>query len=258
MGKVICIANQKGGVGKTTTAVNLSASLALGQKKTLLIDIDPQGNASSGVGVEKEGVGENIYHVIIEDQELVQVIRETPFSHLYVAPSSIDLIGAEIELVNVPGREARLKERLTKVAESYDYIIIDCPPSLGLLTVNSLNAAGSVLIPIQCEYYALEGLSQLLNTIKRIKRAFNPHLKIEGFLLTMFDKRNKLSHQVACEIKNYFPEKVLRTVIPRNVRLGECPSYGKPVFFYDKFSAGARSYLELAQIITNGENNCYG
>jgi len=258
MGKVICIANQKGGVGKTTTAVNLSASLALGQKKTLLIDIDPQGNASSGVGVEKESVGENIYHVIIEDQELVQVIRETPFSHLYVAPSSIDLIGAEIELVSVPGREARLKERLTKVAESYDYIIIDCPPSLGLLTVNSLNAAGSVLIPIQCEYYALEGLSQLLNTIKRIKRAFNPHLKIEGFLLTMFDKRNKLSHQVACEIKNYFPEKVLRTVIPRNVRLGECPSYGKPVFFYDKFSAGARSYLELAQIITNGENNCYG
>jgi chromosome partitioning protein len=258
MGKVICIANQKGGVGKTTTAVNLSASLALSQKKTLLIDIDPQGNASSGVGVEKEGVGENIYHVIIEDKELAQVIRETPFSHLYVAPSSIDLIGAEIELVNIPGREARLKERLTKVAESYDYIIIDCPPSLGLLTVNSLNAAGSVLIPIQCEYYALEGLSQLLNTIKRIKRAFNPHLKIEGFLLTMFDKRNKLSHQVACEIKNYFPEKVLRTVIPRNVRLGECPSYGKPVFFYDKFSAGARSYLELAQIITNGENNCYG
>jgi chromosome partitioning protein len=258
MGKVICIANQKGGVGKTTTAVNLSASLALSQKKTLLIDIDPQGNASSGVGVDKESVGENIYHVIIEDKELAQVIRETPFSHLYVAPSSIDLIGAEIELVNIPGREARLKERLTKVAESYDYIIIDCPPSLGLLTVNSLNAAGSVLIPIQCEYYALEGLSQLLNTIKRIKRAFNPHLKIEGFLLTMFDKRNKLSHQVACEIKNYFPEKVLRTVIPRNVRLGECPSYGKPVFFYDKFSAGARSYLELAQIITNGENNCYG
>ncbi len=258
MGRVICIANQKGGVGKTTTAVNLSASLALGQKKTLLIDIDPQGNASSGVGVDKESVGENIYHVIIEDQELVQVIRETPFSHLYVAPSSIDLIGAEIELVNVPGREARLKERLTKVAESYDYVIIDCPPSLGLLTVNSLNAAGSVLIPIQCEYYALEGLSQLLNTIKRIKRAFNPHLKIEGFLLTMFDKRNKLSHQVACEIKNYFPEKVLRTVIPRNVRLGECPSYGKPVFFYDKLSAGARSYLELAQIITNGEKNCYG
>ncbi len=258
MGRVICIANQKGGVGKTTTAVNLSASLALGQKKTLLIDIDPQGNASSGVGVDKESVGENIYHVIIEDQELVQVIRETPFSHLYVAPSSIDLIGAEIELVNVPGREARLKERLTKVAESYDYIIIDCPPSLGLLTVNSLNAAGSVLIPIQCEYYALEGLSQLLNTIKRIKRAFNPHLKIEGFLLTMFDKRNKLSHQVACEIKNYFPEKVFRTVIPRNVRLGECPSYGKPVFFYDKLSAGARSYLELAQIITNGEKNCYG
>lgn len=255
MGKVICIANQKGGVGKTTTAVNLSASLALDQKNTLLIDIDPQGNASSGVGIEKDSVGENIYHVIIEDQDFSKVIRETPFSNLYVVPSSIDLIGAEIELVNVPGRESRLKERLSKIAEKYDYIIIDCPPSLGLLTVNSLNAAGSVLIPIQCEYYALEGLSQLLNTIKRIKRAFNPELKIEGFLLTMFDKRNKLSHQVACEIKNYFPEKVLRTIIPRNVRLGECPSYGKPVFFYDKFSAGARSYLELAQIITNGEKN---
>ena len=258
MGKVICITNQKGGVGKTTTAVNLSASLALAKKKTLLIDIDPQANASSGVGIEKGSVEKNIYHVIIEDQEFAQIIKETSFPYLSVAPSSIDLIGAELELVNVSGREARLKERLIGVTNNYDYIIIDCPPSLGLLTVNSLNAAGSVLIPIQCEYYALEGLSQLLNTIKRIKRAFNPNLKIEGFLLTMFDKRNNLSHQVACEIKNYFPEKVLQTIIPRNVKLGECPSYGKPVFFYDKLSAGARSYLELAQIITNGEKNCYG
>ena len=258
MGKVICIANQKGGVGKTTTAVNLSASLALAKKKTLLIDIDPQANASSGVGIEKGSVEKNIYHVIIEDQEFAQIIKETSFPCLSVAPSSIDLIGAELELVNVSGREARLKERLIVVTDNYDYIIIDCPPSLGLLTVNSLNAAGSVLIPIQCEYYALEGLSQLLNTIKRIKRAFNPNLKIEGFLLTMFDKRNNLSHQVACEIKNYFPEKVLQTVIPRNVKLGECPSYGKPVFFYDKLSAGARSYLELAQIITNGESDYHG
>ena len=258
MGKVICIANQKGGVGKTTTAVNLSASLALAKKKTLLIDIDPQANASSGVGIEKGSVEKNIYHVIIEDQEFAQIIKETSFPCLSVAPSSIDLIGAELELVNVSGREARLKERLIKVTDNYDYIIIDCPPSLGLLTVNSLNAAGSVLIPIQCEYYALEGLSQLLNTIKRIKRAFNPNLKIEGLLLTMFDKRNNLSHQVACEIKNYFPEKVLQTVIPRNVKLGECPSYGKPVFFYDKLSAGARSYLELAQIITNGERDYHG
>ncbi len=258
MGKVICIANQKGGVGKTTTAVNLSASLALAKKKTLLIDIDPQANASSGVGIEKGSVEKNIYHVIIEDQEFAQIIKETSFPCLSVAPSSIDLIGAELELVNVSGREARLKERLIGVTDNYDYIIIDCPPSLGLLTVNSLNAAGSVLIPIQCEYYALEGLSQLLNTIKRIKRAFNPNLKIEGFLLTMFDKRNNLSHQVACEIKNYFPEKVLQTVIPRNVKLGECPSYGKPVFFYDKLSAGARSYLELAQIITNGESDYHG
>lgn len=258
MGKVICIANQKGGVGKTTTAVNLSASLALTKRKTLLIDIDPQGNSSSGVGIEKDGVEENIYHVIIEDRELSQVIKETSFPYLYVVPSSIDLIGAEIELVNASGREAKLKEKLVKVTQHYDYIIIDCPPSLGLLTINSLNAADSVLIPIQCEYYALEGLSQLLNTIKRIKRAFNPYLKIEGFLLTMFDKRNNLSHQVACEIKNYFPNKVFQAIIPRNVRLGECPSYGKPVFFYDKFSAGARSYLELAQLITNGERNYYG
>jgi len=258
MGKVICIANQKGGGGKTTTAVNLSASLALAKKKTLLIDIDPQANASSGVGIEKGSVEKNIYHVIIEDQEFAQIIKETSFPCLSVAPSSIDLIGAELELVNVSGREARLKERLIGVTDNYDYIIIDCPPSLGLLTVNSLNAAGSVLIPIQCEYYALEGLSQLLNTIKRIKRAFNPNLKIEGFLLTMFDKRNNLSHQVACEIKNYFPEKVLQTIIPRNVKLGECPSYGKPVFFYDKLSAGARSYLELAQIITNGESDYHG
>jgi len=245
-------------VGKTTTAVNLSASLALAKKKTLLIDIDPQANASSGVGIEKGSVEKNIYHVIIEDQEFAQIIKETSFPYLSVAPSSIDLIGAELELVNVSGREARLKERLIGVTNNYDYIIIDCPPSLGLLTVNSLNAAGSVLIPIQCEYYALEGLSQLLNTIKRIKRAFNPNLKIEGFLLTMFDKRNNLSHQVACEIKNYFPEKVLQTIIPRNVKLGECPSYGKPVFFYDTLSAGARSYLELAQIITNGERDYHG
>lgn len=258
MGKVICIANQKGGVGKTTTAVNLSAALALTERETLLIDVDPQGNASSGVGIEKESVEKNIYHVIIEDHELTQVIRKTPFPHLKIVPSSIDLIGAEIELVNVSGREEKLKESLVKVAGDYDYIIVDCPPSLGLLTINSLNAADSVLIPIQCEYYALEGLSQLLDTIKRIKRAFNPHLKIEGFLLTMFDKRNNLSHQVACEIKNYFPDKVFQTIIPRNVRLGECPSYGKPVFFYDKFSAGARSYLELAQLITNGEKRYNG
>ena len=258
MGKVICIANQKGGVGKTTTAVNLSASLALNKRKTLLIDIDPQGNASSGVGVAKEDNQANIYHVIIEDRELTQVIRETPFPRLFVSPSSIDLIGAEIELVNVEGREEKLKGQLAEVRDSYDYIIIDCPPSLGLLTINSLNAAHSVLIPIQCEYYALEGLSQLLNTVKRIKKAFNPHLRVEGFLLTMFDTRNNLSHQVASELKNYFPDKVFTTIIPRNVRLGECPSYGKPVFYYDKFSAGARSYLELAQLITNGEKKHYG
>ncbi len=258
MGKVICIANQKGGVGKTTTAVNLSASLALGKRKTLLIDLDPQGNASSGVGVEKGSVEENIYHVIIDNRELSEVIRETEFPYLSIVPSSIDLIGAEIELVNVSGREEKLKQNLEKVTGLYDFIVIDCPPSLGLLTVNSLNAADSVLIPIQCEYYALEGLSQLLTTVKKIKRAFNPRLRVEGLLLTMFDKRNNLSYQVATEIRKYFPDKVFETIIPRNVRLGECPSYGKPVFFYDKSSAGARSYLELARLITNGEKNYNG
>jgi chromosome partitioning protein len=258
VGKVICIANQKGGVGKTTTAVNLAASLALSSKSTLLIDIDPQGNASSGVGMAKNGFEKNIYHVIIEEVDISQVIRETGYDNLSIVTSSIDLIGAEIELVNFPERESRLKERLSTIIDEYDYIIIDCPPSLGLLTVNAFNASDSVLIPIQCEYYALEGLTQLLNTVKRIKRAFNPNLRIEGFLLTMFDKRNNLSHQVASEIKNFFPEKVLQTIIPRNVRLGECPSHGKPIFYYDKLSAGARSYLELAQLIANGEAKTNG
>jgi len=256
--KVICIANQKGGVGKTTTAVNLAASLALNSRSTLLIDIDPQGNASSGVGIAKDGTEKNIYHVIIEDIEVEQVIRETGYANLSIVTSSIDLIGAEIELVNVPERESRLKDKLSHIINKYDYVIIDCPPSLGLLTVNAFNASDSVLIPIQCEYYALEGLTQLLNTVKRIQRAFNAKLRIEGFLLTMFDKRNNLSHQVACEIKNFFPEKVLQTIIPRNVRLGECPSYGKPIFYYDKLSAGARSYLELAQLITNGDGKTNG
>ena len=258
MARVICIANQKGGVGKTTTAVNLAASLALNSRTTLLIDIDPQGNASSGVGIAKDGTEKNIYHVIIEDIEVEQVIRETGYANLSIVTSSIDLIGAEIELVNVPERESRLKDKLSHIINKYDYVIIDCPPSLGLLTVNAFNASDSVLIPIQCEYYALEGLTQLLNTVKRIQRAFNPKLRIEGFLLTMFDKRNNLSHQVACEIKNFFPEKVLQTIIPRNVRLGECPSYGKPIFYYDKLSAGARSYLELAQLITNGDGKTNG
>jgi chromosome partitioning protein len=256
--KVICIANQKGGVGKTTTAVNLAASLALNSRTTLLIDIDPQGNASSGVGIAKDGTEKNIYHVIIEDIEVEQVIRETGYANLSIVTSSIDLIGAEIELVNFPERESRLKDKLSHIINKYDYVIIDCPPSLGLLTVNAFNASDSVLIPIQCEYYALEGLTQLLNTVKRIQRAFNPKLRIEGFLLTMFDKRNNLSHQVACEIKNFFPEKVLQTIIPRNVRLGECPSYGKPIFYYDKLSAGARSYLELAQLITKGDGKTNG
>ena len=246
MGKIIAIANQKGGVGKTTTTVNLAAALGVLEQKVLLVDADPQANATSGLGIEVESVEFGTYQVLEHTVLAKKAIVKTNSPNVDMIPAHIDLVAIEIELVDKENRESMLKQALDQVKDNYDYIIIDCPPSLGLLTVNSLNAAGSVLIPIQCEYYALEGLSQLLNTIKRIKRAFNPHLKIEGFLLTMFDKRNRLSHQVACEIKNYFPEKVLRTVIPRNVRLGECPSYGKPVFFYDKFSAGARSYLELA------------
>lgn len=258
MAQIISLVNQKGGVGKTTSAINIAVNLAVLEEKTLLIDLDPQANATTGLSSLYEKQNGTIYDVLIKKLPVNNSIITTQLDHFHMLTSTNDLVGAEIELVSMISREYQLKEILKKIKSKYEYIIIDCPPSLGLLTINALTASDSIIIPIQCEYYALEGLSQLLNTIKRIKRAFNPHLKIEGFLLTMFDKRNKLSHQVACEIKNYFPEKVLRTVIPRNVRLGECPSYGKPVFFYDKLSAGARSYLELAQIITNGEKNCYG
>lgn len=258
MNNIISIANQKGGVGKTTTAVNLAACLAIAEKKTLIVDIDPQANASSGLGIEYRSLEISIYDVIINHESIIQAILPTKVPNLEILPSHINLVGAEVELVQVIAREQLLRQALDNIKDKYDFIVIDCPPSLGILTLNALTASNSVIIPIQCEYYALEGLSQLLNTIKRIKKVFNPRLKIEGFLLTMFDKRNNLSHQVACEIKNYFPDKVFQTIIPRNVRLGECPSYGKPVFFYDKYSAGARSYLELAQFITNGERNYYG
>jgi chromosome partitioning protein len=247
MARVISIANQKGGVGKTTTAVNLSASLAVAEKKTLLIDFDPQGNATSGLGVSREEASPSIYHALIDDVPLRTLLRDTELDFLKVIPSNIDLIGAEIELVSFPDREIRLKNALKEVREDFDFLIIDCPPSLGLITVNSLTASDSVLIPLQCEYYPMEGLSQLINTIKLIKNNLNPWLKIEGILMTMFDKRNNISHQVTEEVRKHFGAMVFNTVIPRNVRLSECPSFGKPIILYDAESRGAESYLDLAK-----------
>jgi chromosome partitioning protein len=253
MGRVISIANQKGGVGKTTTAVNLSASLAVAEKKTLLIDFDPQGNATSGLGVSREEASQSIYHALIDEVPLKTLLRDTELDFLKIIPSNIDLIGAEIELVSFPEREIRLKIALKEVREDFDFLIIDCPPSLGLITVNSLTASDSVIIPLQCEYYPMEGLSQLIKTIKLIQNSLNPWLKIEGILMTMFDKRNNISHQVAEEVRKHFGAMVFDTVIPRNVRLSECPSFGKPIILYDADSRGAESYLDLAkEVLSHG------
>lgn len=250
---VLAIANQKGGVGKTTTSVNLSACLAYIGKKVLLVDIDPQGNATSGAGIEKADVEQCIYDVLVDDVEASEVIRETKVEKLYIIPATIQLAGAEIELVPTISREVRLKRALEEVKEDYDYIIIDCPPSLGLLTLNALTAADAVVIPVQCEYYALEGLSQLLSTIRLVQKHLNHELRIEGVLLTMLDARTNLGIQVIEEVKKYFQDKVYRTIIPRNVRLSEAPSHGEPIIIYDPKSRGAEVYLELAkEVVANG------
>ncbi len=253
LGRIIAIANQKGGVGKTTTSVNLSACLAFLGKKVLIIDIDPQGNASSGLGVRKGDLESCIYDVLINDEDIKGVIQQTDVENLYIVPATISLAGAEIELVSTISREVRLKKSLQEIKNNFDFIIIDCPPSLGLLTINALTASDALIIPVQCEYYALEGLSQLLSTVRLVQKHLNKELMIDGVLLTMLDARTNLGLQVIDEVKRYFQDKVYRSIIPRNVRLSEAPSHGKPVILYDAKSRGAEIYLEFArEVIKNG------
>lgn len=251
MAKSIAVANQKGGVGKTTTAVNLAAVIASWGKKVLLVDADPQGNATSGVGVQRGSFRKGLYHALVLDEPLQDVTLDTGLSGLYIVPSNKDLAGAEIELVEVEHRELRLRQCLEAVHDQYDYIFIDCPPSLGLLTLNALTAAKSLLVPIQCEYYALEGVTELFDTLARIRRLHNPTLTIEGLLLTMYDERTNLSSAVAADLRDFYGKQVFETVIPRNVRLAEAPSYGKPIMTYDPQSKGAEAYSKLAREIVD-------
>lgn len=247
MRKIIAIANQKGGVGKTTTAVNLAAGLGACGKRTLLCDLDPQGNSTSGNGINKRETGQSVYDLLINRTPAREVILHTGFENLDLLPSSMDLAGAEVEMAGIEHREMLLKEALLPVGEDYDYILIDCPPSLGFLTINALAAADTLLIPVQCEYYALEGLSQLMMSVRQVKRLYNPHLDIEGVLLTMFDGRLNLTQQVVQEIKRFFPRKVFSTTIPRTVRLSEAPSFGQPALYYDRRNKGSEAYLNLAK-----------
>ena len=251
MARIICIANQKGGVGKTTTAINLSAALKKKKKRTLLVDCDPQANATSGLGIDRSKIEKTLYHGMLGRAGATNLILDSEISTLKVIPSGVELIGFEVEMISNPDREMALKKLVNGLDHAFDYIFLDCPPSLSLLTVNALTAADSLLIPLQAEYYALEGLGQLLSTVKRIKRSLNPDLTIAGILLTMFDKRTNLAYQVAEEAEKYFKNLVFKTMVPRNIRLSEAPSFGKPILLYDATSAGAQSYFELAKEILN-------
>lgn len=258
MGRIIAVANQKGGVGKTTTAINLAASLAAAERKVLAIDADPQGNLTSGLGRKSAGPRPSVYDVLIDQVPLEEVLIATDLQHLSLAPADRNLTGAEVELVPLLAREFRLKEALAPIASRFDYVFIDCPPSLGLLTVNALAAAHSVLIPLQCEYFALEGISELMSTKQRIQKALNPDLELEGVLLTMVDERMNLTQQVMAEVRSHFKEQVFRTAIPRSVRLGEAPSFGKPIVLYDIRSRGAEAYLDLAKEVMAHEKKGAG